>query len=386
MEIVEKENGQAQKTSYRGTVQKLVDELSSEFVGRGEEAKLAVVALITGTNLVLIGEPGTAKSALLRSLAERVGGKYYYYLMSKYTIPDEIVGPIDPIAYRNGEFKRLMDNRLPKAHIAFIDEVFKASSETLNTLLNIMNERTFVDLDGHIYSTPLVSMVAASNELPQGDELAALYDRFLIKHFVQPIPSASLKDAVKLNASTVRPSKTKISLSDLDDIHSEVVQYMQSHVSDIADIIGTLVGTMRQNGIFISDRTATSPKYLPILVAAWSWLSGTSVKKAAISVAKYILQDNDEQLNAFSKALESIYPKDLRDAMAKMDEVDRLMGAGNLGEAEKKAMEALNLARTLVDKDNAFDLYKDEIVDFTNNASAKYKKIQSLKAQIGGSI
>ena len=372
-----------ENASYRERVAALIGELSSEFVGREEESRLAVMALVTRTNLVLIGEPGTAKSAILRSLAERVHGSYYYYLMNKYTIPDEIVGPIDPIAYRNGEFKRLMDNRLPMANVAFIDEIFKASSETLNTLLNVMNERTFVDLDGKIYSVPLISLVAASNELPQGDELAALYDRFLIKHFVQALPSDRLKDAIKLNINAGKNNKkTSLDLADLDGIYHEIMGYMKSHVDEIADIIGMLVGTMRTNGIFVSDRTASSPKYLPILVSAWAWVSGTSVKKAALEVSKYILQDNDEQLNAFSKAMESIYPKDLREAFSRISEADDLLKAGNLGEAENKAMEGINLAQGLIKKENMFDLYKDEINEFTNNAIEKVKKIKALREQI----
>lgn len=374
-----------ENASYREKVSSLIGELSSEFVGREEESKLAVMALMTRTNLVLIGEPGTAKSAILRSLAERVHGSYYYYLMNKYTIPDEIVGPIDPIAYRNGEFKRLMDNRLPKANVAFIDEVFKASSETLNTLLNVMNERTFVDLDGKIYNVPLISLVAASNELPQGDELAALYDRFLIKHFVQALPSDRLKDAIRLNIGKNGGMKrTTLDLNELDEIYAEIVDYMHAHMDEIADIISMLVGTMRSNGIFVSDRTASSPRYLPILVSAWAWVSGTTIKKAGLEVAKYILQDNDEQLNAFSKAMESIYPKDLKEAFDRMSDADELLKAGNLGEAEKKAMEAINLAQGLVNKENVFELYKDEITEFSTNAMERVRKIQTLREQIKG--
>lgn len=377
---MEKENA-----SYRDAVRSLISDLSAEFVGREEEAKLAVIALVTRTNLVFIGEPGTAKSALLRSLAQKVSGSYYYYLMNKYTIPDEIVGPIDPIAYRNGQFIRMMQGRLPTANIAFIDEIFKASSETLNTLLNVMNERTFVDMDGKVYPIPLLSMFAASNELPQGEELAALYDRFLIKHFVQPLPIEKLKDAVNLNLSGGGSSGGRtLAMGDLDAIYGEILDYMRARTSEIADIVGTLVGLMRTNGIFISDRTASSPRYFPILIAAWSWITGESVKKSALSVAKYLLQDNDEQLNALAKAMESIYPKDLKSAMDKMAEVDELLKAGNLGEAEKKAMEALNSAQGLVSKENVFDLYRDEITEFTNNAMSRVKRIQELKRQISG--
>jgi tetratricopeptide (TPR) repeat protein len=178
--------------------------------------------------------------------------------------------------------------------------------------------------------------------------------------------------------------RTTLDLNELDEIYAEIVDYMHAHMDEIADIISMLVGTMRSNGIFVSDRTASSPRYLPVLVSAWAWVSGTTIKKAGLEVAKYILQDNDEQLNAFSKAMESIYPKDLKEAFDRMSDADELLKAGNLGEAEKKAMEAINLAQGLVNKENVFELYKDEITEFSTNAMERVKKIQTLREQIKG--
>lgn len=370
--------------SKKWIVQKILAELSAEFIGRGEEAKVAVLALISRNHAVMIGEPGVGKSAILRSLAERIGGSYYYYLLSKYTIPDEIIGPIDPVEYRTGNFRRMMKKRLPEANIAFIDEVFKGSSETLNTLLNIMNERTFVDIDGTIHKVPLISMFAASNELPQGDELQAFFDRILLKHFVNPVESGRIKDGILLNANNHRSPKTTITLGDLDAIYGEIRAYFLLHVDEIAGMIMTLVTTMRANGIFVSDRTAMGPTFLPMLVASYSWLTGSPVKKSTMEVAKYILQDNDEQLNAFNKALESIYPKELRDALSKLQSADDLLKAGNLGDAERSALEAVNMANSLVSKENMFDLYKAEITEFVETAQTRIKKIQEIKRQISG--
>ena len=334
----------------------------------------------------MIGEPGTAKSALLKSLTDRIGGKFYYYLLSKYSIPDDIVGAIDPIAFRQGKYVRMMKGKLPEANIAFIDEVFKGSSETLNTLLNIMNERVFVDADGTVHSVPLISMFAASNELPQGDELQAFYDRILLKHFVSPIPSDKIKNGIMLNLNKNGAVKTGISMQELDEAYAEIETFEKAHAGEIADIIATLVSTMRMNGIFGSDRTAIGKTYLPFLVATYSWLMDMPIKKSAVDVAKYILQDNDEQLNAFNKALDTLYPKELRAAQEKLTKVGDLMKNGNLGDAEKEALEAVNMAGQLVKKEGMLDVYQAEVTQFVNDAESVLKKIQDVKKQIAGGI
>lgn len=373
-----------EKHSYQGTVRQIVSELAAEFVGREEEAMVAVLGVITRNHVVLIGEPGTAKSALLRSLSDRIGGSYYYYLMSKYTIPDELVGPIDPIAYRAGKFQRIVSHWLPTAHIAFIDEVFKGSSQTLNTLLNVMNERKFVDIDGTEHNVPLISMFAASNELPQGEELQAFYDRILLKHFVQPVPPDKLKEGILLNMSGAKPQRTGITLEELNRVYDEIREYAGAHKDSIAGIVSTIVSTMRANGIFISDRTAMGAGYLPFLVAAYSWLNGINVKRAAMEVAKYIIQDNDEQLNALHKSLQSIYPSELSDAMTRIEKLDDLIKAGNLGDAEKTAMEALSITQQLVNKDNMMDLYQDEINETLASIRMRLQKILDAKKLIQG--
>ena len=83
-------------------VRKLEAELAAGFVGREEEARVAVLALLTKSHAVFIGEPGTAKSALIRRLSQLVQCHFFYYLLSKYTVPDELIGAIDPVQYKQG--------------------------------------------------------------------------------------------------------------------------------------------------------------------------------------------------------------------------------------------------------------------------------------------
>ena len=84
-----------------------------------------------------------------------------------------------PKALEEDDYRRLTTHKLPEAHIAFLDEIFKASSSILNTILTLMNERRFHN-GREVADVPLSTLFAASNELPEDDELLALHDRFLL--------------------------------------------------------------------------------------------------------------------------------------------------------------------------------------------------------------
>ncbi len=367
----------------RTTIKKLIEELSSFFVGRDEEAKIAVLALVTKNHCVLLGPPGVGKSAILGKLSEAISGNYYYYLMGKYTIPDELIGPIDPIEYKNGKFKRLLTGRLPEANIAFIDEVFKGSSETLNTLLNIMNERKFIDVDGTQHNVPLISMFAASNELPQSDDLQAFYDRILIKHFVKPVDSESLEKGLLLNLTNNKSSiNTKITLMELEQFRNDVVDFMKKNAAEISTVISQVVVVMKSQGVIISDRTAMNPNYLPILIAAYSFIYDLDFKKSAIAMSKYVLQNNEEQMDAYAKALDNFYPPELRAAQEKLQKADDLLANLNLKDAREAASQAIEQAQSLMEKPETMDLYKEDIMDLMNRADRIIYQVKSTSEQI----
>ena len=365
-------------STARDMALQLISEVSSAFIGREEEARLGVLALAVKGHACFIGEPGTAKSALFQRLTDAVSGRYYYYLMSKYTIPDEIVGPIDPIEYRNGKFVRMLSGRMPEANIAFIDEVFKASSETLNTLLNIMNERKFVDMDGRVIKVPLVSMFGASNEMPQSDELNAFFDRMLIKHFVKPVSPESIEKGILANLNGLPPVKS-LTLQDLDMLNGAIRQHLMKNRDGIAKTVGSIVTVMRSHGIFISDRTAMNPNYLPMLVAAHSYIFNSKVKRSAIEMSKYILSNNEDALTAYSKALDSLYPPELRTAQDKLEKAAEAAVAGNLKDARNFGIEAISQVQEATKKESVVELYSDEIADLFNQDNEMVTKVEELQ-------
>src|SRR3990172_9223884 len=142
------------------------DELAQTFLERSEVIDGALAALLAGQHVLLIGPPGTAK-----------------WLLTKFTTPEELFGAVSLRALENDEYRRVTTHKLPEAHIAFLDEVFKANSSILNSILTLMNERRFHNGRDPI-DVPLITLFGASNELPEEDELQALYDRFLLRFVV----------------------------------------------------------------------------------------------------------------------------------------------------------------------------------------------------------
>jgi MoxR-like ATPase len=159
-------------------------ELAQIFVERSEVIEGSLAALLARQHVLLIGPPGTAKSMLADELCHRIdGAAYFQWLLTKFTTPEELFGAVSLRALEQDEYRRVTAGKLPEAHIAFLDEVFKASSSILNALLTILNERRFHNGRGAV-TVPLLSLFGAANELPEEEELAAVYDRFLVRFVV----------------------------------------------------------------------------------------------------------------------------------------------------------------------------------------------------------
>lgn len=150
-----------------------------------------LLAALAGEHLLLLGPPGTAKSELSRRLAALTKGRYFERLLTRFSVPEELFGPLSMKGLENDEYVRQVEGYLPTAEVAFIDEIFKANSAILNALLTLLNERLF-DNGTARNAVPLLTLVGASNELPESEELDALYDRFLIRRHVSQVSADAL--------------------------------------------------------------------------------------------------------------------------------------------------------------------------------------------------
>ncbi|MCK6557018.1 AAA family ATPase [Candidatus Binatia bacterium] len=200
----------------RERLRQIRKELSALFLERDSVIDGAMVALLSGHHILLVGPTGTAKSMLADELCRRLEGtRYFQWLLTKFTTPEELFGAVSLRALENDDYRRVTAQKLPEAHIAFLDEVFKASSSILNTVLTLVNERRFHN-GREVVDVPLVTLFGASNELPEDDELQALYDRFLLRYVVDYI--ADDFRFLRMLEGRAAERRTTLSLTDLREL------------------------------------------------------------------------------------------------------------------------------------------------------------------------
>jgi MoxR-like ATPase len=254
-------------------LQLVSQKLESSFLGKSETVRLMLVAAVAGEHMLLIGPPGTAKSAVIRMFAKLVDAKYFEYLLTRFTEPNEIFGPIDITAFRQGQYQRRMDGMLPQSDIVFLDEVFKANSAILNSLLSVLNERLYT-VGSTVVKVPLVSCFGASNEVPNDDDLMAVFDRFLIRyksdnldsyHFQELLVRGLEHEVSKITGEYDR-IQPFLAAQDLRGLHVFLAERMRQVPEAFLSQYKGLVFQIRAEGVSISDRRAV--KMLKLFVAS----------------------------------------------------------------------------------------------------------------------
>ncbi|ADL19457.1 MoxR-like ATPase [Acidilobus saccharovorans 345-15] len=331
-------------------------ELEAPFVGRHEESLVITLALMTGEHVVLIGEPGTAKSAIARRSADLLNARFFKYLLTKFTEPSELFGPLDIKSLRQGVYRRITAGKLPEAEIAFLDEIFNANSAVLNSILSIMQERVLYDGYTEI-KVPLWTLVGASNRVPEEPELEALYDRFLFRQSVRPLDEESwdslLDAAWKLEMGISQSAPKVMTMDDLRAINNLMFKV---DLSPVKSKLIRLFMIMNEKELHISDRR--KGKILKA-IAAHAMLEGRmQATESDLIVLRYTVP---KDIDDFDK-VNTILVEELKTKERILRELDEI--ANNVKNAEKSIKEL-----------EAFD---PRLLDIYKNLKVAKGKIQSL--------
>ncbi|MBY0512511.1 MAG: AAA family ATPase, partial [Gemmataceae bacterium] len=269
--------------------------------------------------LLLVGPPGTAKSDLVLKFKDALGIReedYFEYMLTRFTEPSEIIGAIDIKELRDGRYIRKKEGKLPTARLVFLDEIFKSNSAILNILLTIINEKKFYQ-EGKPEPVPLRVLFAATNEVPEHGELAALKDRFVLKvesrpvqdEFFQELIDAGLQgeaykglnqkpwveghctldDFVKANRYLTHLFARKTGTGLGDEQNDRQVFFPADVFREYQRLVKTLV---REDKIFISDRKLVK-LYKLFRVRAWL-LSGGTVSRDDLRLLAYLGETHQE--------------------------------------------------------------------------------------------
>ena len=280
-----------------GKLRAIESQLCTLLVEREEVVRTALLALLCKENLVVVGPPGTAKSQLITQLARRVGDaagnglRCFVYLLTKFTTPEELFGPVSISGLKEDDYRRITTGKLPEAELAFLDEIFKASSAILNNLLRLMNEGEFEN-GRQTMQVPLISLFGASNELPQDAELEALFDRFLLRLTVDYVSEGGFTKLQHLlaNHQEAVPPQT-IGQSQLAELQQSASKIQLP--SSVMDAIAQLRRDLTVKGIRLSDRRWGKT---PGVLRAHALLEGrTAIEEDDLIVLKHVLWSAPDQ-------------------------------------------------------------------------------------------
>ena len=356
--------------------------LNAKFYERENEVEGILIALLARQHMLMIGPAGTAKSALSTELSKIVQGtKYFQWLLTPFSTPEEVFGPLSLKDLEAGVYKRNTAMKMPEADVVFLDEIFKANSAILNSLLTLINERLFYN-DGAPIEAPLLSVIGASNEYPEdGEGLEALFDRFLLRYEINYIGDegnflAMMKEDGQLE---MMPS---MHLDELKELHVMVEQVAVP--DEIYEALSVIRRELFDEGIRPSDRRFKQS--IGVLKAKAFIHQRQTVELSDLSLLENALWETLDQKETVCHVIRRYTGGSADRSLAGIErEAEEVYDMAVRDQSTEAGMEAMKKLKELMSE---LDVLKDEesenvteIVELTNRVTSLYKEIENSRLE-----
>ena len=317
-----------------GMISELVSRCSEGLVERRTVVEAIVLAAVAREHVLLIGPPGTAKSEAARRVAPGLGGRYFEYLVGKFSEPSELFGPTDLRKLKEGVLETATEGMLPEAEVAFLDEVFAGSTAILNSLLTLLNERTF-RRGGTRIACPLRVCIGAANSLPEQDSLAAFADRFLVRSFVAPVSDSMLEELLSRGREQV-----KIQPGEMGQLDRLIEAARRVDLSQVQPLLAEALRRLRRENVALSDRRAVRSQNL---IAAAAAISGRERASRADLWPLVLAVPTEAEQAVARQALESLLDTSDSDALHHLAEAVSSGPSVRARRLSEEANQVLNL-------------------------------------------
>lgn len=306
-----------------GLFDKLRSELTSEFVNRDTELDAIILALVSRSHLFMLSQPGEGKTALMNRLIARITGMQgFSTVLDRFADDTALFGPLDIDGLRQSPSRRIRSAGpwMQRAHIALLDEIWKASSSLAQTLLPVLEERKYFE-DGHMVDTPTSTVLMTSNELPSSghDELAAVWDRVHLRLVVDEILDPA-DMALLLNLDWDPDPQPLLDWADIE--RAQAAARLVPVTKETNEALIDIVVGIRREGIRVSSRRLRRAQDM-VRVAAW--LDGQEeTNPGHLDFLRHMLWDTPEQRGTVEKAVYDVAEPSMSDVIDLMDTVATL--------------------------------------------------------------
>lgn len=361
-------------------------------VERTTETRLSTVALIGGLNLHLLGPSGVAKSLGHREKAKCITGAIYFEKpMNEELSIDELIGPPDIPALANaGVWQRILTGYLTAADYGFVDEVFRSNGIVQNALLPIANttERQAI-ANGGMIDIPLLTLVTASNTMPDPDNLLAraFVDRLGLMAYVERVKADdSFKEVIRRSDARLKARATNTVVRETITVEQVREAQRQVNLVEITPEFLDSLATLRRQ-VFEENLSTSDRGWVEIVQAcrACAWMAGRGfvIAEDLVIAEHAIWRDPDERPTAHGLVL-PFHGRFEREAVAKREEASEPLA---MLEEARPVIEALSpnedmpqeTFRKLTSARRRLKIVRERVEDLLTEAEQEQREATGLR-------